>query len=409
MKSEASSFGATRVVELTHVGRGAVAVVLVAGPAAVYAVDGLFHRVQGRRLAEVPIGQIVLGHWGAADGEELIVCRRAVDQLEIHCHGGLAAVRGVIDPLTERGCRQTTWQEWLQQQATDRLCAAAQIVLSAAPTARTAAILIDQYDGALSRVMHDTIADVSAGRWEQAERALGDVMAFRDLGLHLTSPWQVVLAGRTNVGKSSLLNALAGYQRAIVSPLAGTTRDVLTVTTAIDGWPVQLLDTAGLRDTADELEAAGVALANTTLSKADLVLVVDDKDDFSLELPTKARRIYVRNKSDLVSPSARDLKTSPLGRGQGEGLSSSGDLPSPQPSPFGRGSHQVISTSALTGEGIAALVTTIGQTLVPNVPEGGSAVPFQADQIAAMERARSAIDARNSSIAMAALQSVLAI
>ena len=103
-----------------------------------------------------------------------------------------------------------------------------------------------------------------------------EMLQFRDLGLHLTTPWRVVLAGAPNVGKSSLMNAIAGYQRAIVSPTPGTTRDVVTVTTAIDGWPVQLADTAGLRETQDELESAGVALADAAIGEADLVIVVSD-------------------------------------------------------------------------------------------------------------------------------------
>ena len=73
-------------------------------------------------------------------------------------------------------------------------------------------------------------------------------VAARSVGLRLVSGWRVVLAGRPNVGKSRLLNALAGYERAIVDPTPGTTRDVVTVRTALDGWPVELADTAGLRD-----------------------------------------------------------------------------------------------------------------------------------------------------------------
>ena len=90
------------------------------------------------------------------------------------------------------------------------------------------------------------------------------------------SLWRVVIAGPPNVGKSSLINAMAGYERAIVSPLPGTTRDVVTLTTAIDGWPVQLADTAGLRASDDELESAGVKLAGAALAAADLVILVCD-------------------------------------------------------------------------------------------------------------------------------------
>ena len=109
-----------------------------------------------------------------------------------------------------------------------------------------------------------------------AAKIVDQILEYRDVGLHLTMPWRVVIAGPPNVGKSSLMNAIAGYQRAIVSPLPGTTRDVVTITTAINGWPVQIADTAGLRDTVDELESAGIALAGAVVEQADLVIVVSD-------------------------------------------------------------------------------------------------------------------------------------
>ena len=124
----------------------------------------------------------------------------------------------------------------------------------------------------------------------------------------------MVLAGRTNVGKSSLINALAGFERAIVSHQPGTTRDVVTTVTAIDGWPVQLADTAGLRLSDDELESAGVRLAVETVQSADLIIAVEDAaaaneppdtqhDDLSQTIAQLQRTrpvIHVRNKIDLA-------------------------------------------------------------------------------------------------------------
>jgi tRNA modification GTPase len=86
----------------------------------------------------------------------------------------------------------------------------------------------------------------------------------------------VVIAGPPNVGKSSLINALLGYQRAIVFDQPGTTRDVLTATTAIDGWPVELADTAGIREGDDAIETEGVARALAEIRAADLVVEVWD-------------------------------------------------------------------------------------------------------------------------------------
>ncbi len=102
------------------------------------------------------------------------------------------------------------------------------------------------------------------------------MLARAPLGLHLTKPWQIVIAGPPNVGKSSLLNAFVGYQRAIVFDQPGTTRDVVTAATAIDGWPVQVSDTAGLRSSADPLETAGADSAAQQARAADCLLLVFD-------------------------------------------------------------------------------------------------------------------------------------
>ena len=83
----------TRVIELTPTGRAAVAVVLVAGPDAVRIVNECFHRADGRQLEAFAPGRILVGRWGAVAGEELVVCRRSEEEVEVHCHGGAAAIR----------------------------------------------------------------------------------------------------------------------------------------------------------------------------------------------------------------------------------------------------------------------------------------------------------------------------
>ena len=385
---------ATHVVELTPPGRGAVAVVLVTGREAQNALDRCFHTVSGRPLSEAPPGRITLGRWNAPDGEEVVACRRSADQFEIHCHGGVAAVGAVVGRLLEQGCQRMSWQEWLRQTSRDPIQVAARIALAEATTTRTAAILLDQYHGALRTAIQQLAACVAAGDWAQAVATLDAVAAHRDVGLHLTSPWRVVLAGPTNVGKSSLINALAGFERAIVSYQPGTTRDVVTTITAIDGWPVELADTAGLRETGDALESAGIELATARVAKADLVVVVYDASETSAQrtghdvfveslisclLPT-VRRLRVINKIDLIPNSDRS-RFAPSGR---------------------------ILASALTGEGIADLVTAIGRELVPAAPPAGTAVPFTAEQFAALDAARRAVDRRDTAAALAALQPLLA-
>jgi tRNA modification GTPase len=417
----------TYVVELTPRGRAAVAVVLVAGPDAVRAVGACFRANSGRSLADVPVNRIVVGCWGGPGGEELVVCRRGEDEIEVHCHGGSAAVRAVMDALIAHGCLQTTWQDWLRYnsrvspklgfesrrdsstwasfsetgnlesrpatssvESRDSTTCEAQIALADAVTMRTAAILVDQLNGALSRAVHSILAAIAAADWQRAAQLSDELWGRRELGLHLTSPWRVVFAGPPNVGKSSLMNALAGFQRAIVSPEPGTTRDVVTLATAIDGWPVELADTAGLRPARDEVESAGVALAEGALASADLAVIVEDATQDGPrnagELPPLPSRVLlVRNKIDLVL----DLVESDAGE----------DSPTPD-------TH--CNTSALTGRGIVELAAAIGASLVPNPPPSGAAVPFTARQVESLAVARNAIGRQHASAASDALQALLA-
>src|SRR5206468_12815742 len=99
------------------------------------------------------------------------------------------------------------------------------------------------------------------------------------VGLRLISGWKVVIAGRPNVGKSRLFNAMAGFARAIVDPTPGVTRDVVTFRTAFGGWPVELADTAGLRATEDAIESMGIARSRREQVDADLVLLVLDRSE----------------------------------------------------------------------------------------------------------------------------------
>jgi tRNA modification GTPase len=388
---------ATRVVELTSRGRAAVAVVLVEGSDALSAVDACFHAASGRPIADTASGRIVLGRWRAGSsstpiqgansssslhGEELIACRRSGERVEIHCHGGAAAVRAVVERLTECGCQLMRWQDWLPAAEPNPIRAAAAAALSDAATARTAAVLLDQYDGSLEIAIRAILAAAARGDWSAATSAINAVLNDRHVGAHLIVPWQVVLAGRPNVGKSSLKNALVGYERAIVCDLPGTTRDVVTTVTAIDGWPIVLSDTAGLRPAADPLEAAGVARTAAALQEADLVLLVDEVggDASDSSVPPSVPVIRVLNKIDLASPSEQ----------------------------YAGGPWDMV-TSATKGEGLERLLSLIGERLVPNPPPAGAAVAFTTDQTARLEVARAAAAQRDLQQLSACLQPLLAV
>jgi tRNA modification GTPase len=405
----------TVVVELTPAGRGAVAVALVAGAKAGELVGRFFQPAGRFRADDLPLNRIVFGRWRPG-GEELVVCRRAADQIEVHCHGGDAAVRTIIDGLVQCGCENRSWRQWLEHSEPDPIRVAAQIMLAEAPTVRTAAILLEQLQGALAASLRAAIGAVGAADWSKAAGIVGDLLRRRELGLHLTSPWQVVVAGPPNVGKSSLINAIAGYERAIVAPLPGTTRDVVTVTTAIDGWPVELADTAGLRDSPDQLESAGIELATKAVMAADLVLLVEDASAAGgrsrmdrLYSPailaglSVARGIRVRNKIDLLPLRSSSATGSPR-------LSSSKSASAvcPEVSLQFLLQWPTLSTSALTGNGIAKLIAAVGRALVPNPPPRGAGVPFRPEHVETLLAAQSAIQQRDAEAVHVALQSLLA-
>ncbi|MBC8876190.1 MAG: 50S ribosome-binding GTPase [Planctomycetes bacterium] len=157
------------------------------------------------------------------------------------------------------------------------IAAEARIALAAARTERTAAILLAQYRGALEAELTAIVALLENEETDAAADRLRRLERYADFGKHLTTPWRVVLTGHANVGKSSLINAILGYERSIVFEQPGTTRDVVTATTAIDGWPVELADTAGLREGGDAVESAGVRLARERLAAADVVVAVFDR------------------------------------------------------------------------------------------------------------------------------------
>jgi tRNA modification GTPase len=110
------------VVLLTPPGRGAIATVLVEGPGATAMVAPWLLTAAGRPLDAYPIDRIVVGHWGGPTGDEVVVCRRSDDCVEIHCHGGPVAVRAVTEALVGVGCRAVSWSAWGRDRGPDALC-----------------------------------------------------------------------------------------------------------------------------------------------------------------------------------------------------------------------------------------------------------------------------------------------
>jgi tRNA modification GTPase len=355
-----SASPSNRVCVLTPGGRAAVASIAIEGEGAVEAVSRFFRPASGKPLADAPLQRIVYGEWGGVEkevlaaGEGVVICRTAPRRVEIHCHGGKAALAAIVASLASAGCEAVDWRDWVTSTEGDAIAAEARIALAEAPTQRTAAILLDQYRGALRHAVDAARMEFESGQSDVARDRLEELLRYALLGSHLTRPWRVVLAGRPNVGKSSLINTLVGYDRAIVHDQPGVTRDVLTASTALDGWPIELADTAGLRDSADPLESAGVARTREELQLADVIVLVFDATEAWSEhdralLAATPDAILIHNKSDL----AKAESDRPAG----------------------------LATSAVTGLGLDELKSAIVARLVPHPPAAGAAVPFTPRQV----------------------------
>src|SRR5258708_1892442 len=311
---------------------------------------------------------------GAVDEVVLAVMRAPrtftrEDVVEISCHGGMLPARMVLEAAVEQGARIAEPGEFTRRAFLNgridlaQAEAVADLIHSRTELALRAAT--NQLEGKLSRQINllrdemvHTLAHVEAhidfpdediaphtkdqllGRLDAAAAAMDRLLATANEGQILRRGIRAAIIGRPNAGKSSLLNQLLGRDRAIVSPVPGTTRDTIEETADIRGLPVVFIDTAGLREARDDIEAEGVRRSRQTLSQAELVLHVMDlsepftpADEQYLAEFDGRKRIVVFNKEDLK----RHLDWTPP-----EDVSS-------------------IAVSCITGQGIEALKDAIKQ------------------------------------------------
>jgi tRNA modification GTPase len=322
------------------VGESAIGVIRVSGPAAIEAVAPLL-------TSSIPLAQFpsrALRRVGVVDvktgervDEALCVVMRAPrsytgeDVVELSCHGAPALLRMVTLWIVAAGARLATPGEFTRRAflngRLDLAQAEAVAVMIGARTDRAITLAARALAGGLStaiRRARDELIDLNAGlevALDFPEERVGlDVESARARVAELRGEVErwlaaarhgrvihegitVALVGPPNAGKSSLLNALLGSDRAIVSPEPGTTRDVVEGTIAVDGVPVRLLDTAGLDSPRDAIEAEGIRRSRRAIDESDLMLVVLDgsipPDRAVLEETAARRRVIVRAKSDL--------------------------------------------------------------------------------------------------------------
>jgi tRNA modification GTPase len=364
---------------LTPAGTAAIATLAIRGPSAWEISCTLFQPRSNKPLPLEPLpGGIWLGRFGenARDEAVLIVKQaRPVPAVELHCHGGREVVRLLLELLAARGCRVCDWHVLERITTPDLLQHLAAAALAEARTSRTAAILLDQHQGAFARAVEAALAALEDRDKAHSALLLGELARWTGLGRHLVMPWRVTVAGAPNVGKSSLVNALAGFQRCVVSAMPGTTRDVVTTILALDGWPVEVADTSGVRSASDDLERKGIELARSAAGAADLCLWVLDGSAAPAWPTTPLPNLcLVINKVDLAAAWSLEL---------------AGNAP---------------QVSAQTGEGIPELCGIIARCLVPEVPSPGSAVPFTAELCRRVEESQEHLAAGRLAEARAALQ-----
>jgi tRNA modification GTPase len=358
---------------LTAEGRAAIAVVRVWGPGALAVVDSVFRPDRGHSLGGTIPGRLRLGRAGVGAGDEVVAVRLdgATPTVEIHCHGGAAAVAAVVGALEAAGAVPAGPDPVAFPHAEDRIRAQATEDLAAAPTLRAAEMLLDQVHGALSRSLETLIAEARRGtRLGPSSPLLADLDTLirrAEVGTRLLGGWKVVIAGRPNVGKSRLFNALAGFERSIVNPRAGVTRDVVSIRTAFGGWPVELSDTAGERDGGDAVERLGIGRARRERHDADLILLVLDHSE---PLQDVDRHLLASSTSALVVANKCDLP------------------PAWSTDKTKRERSDFYSVSAETGDGLHLLVRAIESRLVPDPPTPGAAVPFRPEHLSMLEQSR---------------------
>ena len=312
------------------------------------------------RAGELPVNK---PPENAPAGESVVVCRTAEDRYELHCHGGHAASHAILNCLLDEGIRIQSAIESFAETQTDPIDTEATLELLKAKTLRTARILMDQKRGALRDALNQIDRALRRADLPEAQRLAQELKSWNEVGRHLTTPFDVLLCGPPNVGKSSLLNRILGYRRAIVHDQAGTTRDLLVEETSIEGWPVRIQDSAGIRTSGDLTEQLGVQRAIEASSSADLQLILVDPAEGWTQahqglLDSKPlKSMLVLTKADLQLPSPNSLP----------------DCPS-------------LSVSSQTGEGIDDLLKAIARGLVPVEPSEKQAVLFTEPLRLALDR-----------------------
>ena len=391
--------------------RSAIGILRLSGPGALEALSAVFTPAAGPALADRSPRTLIFGSLRDREGRLIDQCLATFsraphsytgeDTAELQCHGSPAVLRAGLDALFAAGARQAGPGEFTRRAflngRMDLTQAEAVIDLIDAQTEGAARNAAGQLEGAMSRsilAVYDQLTDLmahfhavldypdediepfQAREIRDTARAAGDrleglLSTFRR-GRQLTEGVPCAIVGRPNAGKSTLFNALLGYERAIVTQVPGTTRDTLEERITLGGVLLRLTDTAGLRDTADPVERLGVARSRAALEAAELVLALVDGSSpepdavaEALELARQApRSVLVFTKSDLRGPGLPDLPP---------------------------GAPAAVSLCAPGGQGLDRLEETVAALFPADQGRENGELLTNARQAQAVERARDAL------------------
>lgn len=369
----------------TPMGEGAIAIVRLSGDEAVSIADKIFHSPSGKKLVDCTSHTIHYGHLKEVDTGEVVeevmlsLMRgpktfTREDVVEINCHGGLVTVNRVLQLVLRNGARLAEPGEFTKRAflngRIDLSQAEAVMDLIRAKTDRAMNVALGQMDGKLSRLIkslrqkilevlaqvevnidypeYDDVEEVTIplmlNNCGWVEKEIDRLLNTSSQGKILREGLSTVILGRPNVGKSSLLNNLVQENKAIVTDIAGTTRDIIEEYVNVRGVPLRLVDTAGIRETEDIVERIGVERSREALRDADLTLllvnyneVLSPEDERLFETVKDMNYIVVVNKTDLEQRIDLD-RVRELTAG-----------------------HEVITTSILQDEGIEQLEEAIAR------------------------------------------------
>ena len=397
----------------TPLAPSAIGILRLSGPGAAQAVVGVFTPASGRPFASYPPQTLVLGTLRDREGRLIDQCLATwsrcphsytgEETAELQCHSSPAVLQAGLDALFSQGARQALPGEFTRRAflngKLDLTQAEAVIDLIDAQTQAAARNAAGQLSGAMRRkitAIYDSLVDLMAhfhvvldypdedidpfeaqeitDTVDAAVRALDQLLSTFRRGRQLTEGVPCAIVGRPNAGKSTLFNTLLGYDRAIVTDIPGTTRDTLEEKLTLGGVLLRLIDTAGLRDTEDEVERIGVERSRAALEGAELALILVDSttlrsatqadlDEWNTLAASVPKALMVLTKQDAAEAEPHLLGVHP----------------------------PVVAVSAVTGEGLDALEEAVADLFPTDQVRENGELLTNARQAQAAERARDAL------------------